>query len=59
MRCMILGLALLSLTACAHDSKPKICARDFDFKDMAYDLDGSGTVTVADFNRYLALCDKG
>lgn len=51
-------ISLLLLAACAH--KPdSICDCPFDFKDKAFDLDGSGTVTTLDYSIYLKTCGDG
>lgn len=53
---LLIAAILASMISCAHHGKPDYCNRMFDFKDQAFDLDGSGTVTVADFVIYQKKC---
>lgn len=60
MRFIVLSLVSVFLvTGCCHTpDRPAYCARPFDLKDPAFDLDGSGTVTTLDFAIYQKSCSK-
>lgn len=59
-RSIVLAFALALLVAgCCHTpDRPSYCSRPFDMKDPAFDLDGSGTVTIADFAVYQKNCAR-
>lgn len=53
---LLIAAVLFSMVSCA--SVPDYCKRAFDFKDHAFDIDESGTVTMADYALYLKTCEK-
>lgn len=55
---LLIAAVLFSMVSCAHGGgRPAYCKREFSFKDPAFDLDKSGTVTTADFAIYLDKCE--